>query len=192
MACAAPVLPSVQSLARQDQSTVLGLASHYGSRLHGRRTASGEKLDKMSFTAASNRFPLGSLVLVRRLDNTACAVVRINDRMSRQHRLRIIDVTHEAGRHLGMLRAGVVRVELSLLPAEHPPGPVECQALLAELPGEPAVHSPQSAQSCPNCRSTHEFGLAGQGNELDHLHLAEPTPAKRLPAPPSATEVSSP
>lgn len=34
-----------------------------------------------SFTAASNRFPLGAKVAVRRLDSDRCAIVVINDRM---------------------------------------------------------------------------------------------------------------
>ena len=47
-----------------------GSASYYGGDFHGRRTATGESFDARGFTAASNRFPLGSWVAVRRLDNS--------------------------------------------------------------------------------------------------------------------------
>lgn len=173
MACAADSALALPGLA---QDAVVGLASHYGSRLHGRKTASGERLDRMEFTAASNRFPLGSTVLVRRPSNDACAIVRVNDRMSRRHRVRVIDVTHEVGRHLGMLQAGVVRVEVSLLSADWLPvvGPVECADVLAGPP-----------RNCPDCISSDAAGLAGQPADVAN-HPAQ------IPALQPATEVSSP
>lgn len=173
MACAAD---SAQVTTEFAQDAVVGLASHYGSRLHGRKTASGERLDRMLFTAASNRFPLGSTVLVRRPGNDACAIVRVNDRMSRQHRIRVIDVTHEVGRHLGMLQAGVVRVEVFLLSADWLPvvGPVDCADVLAGI-----------QRNCPDCVSSDAAGLVGPPADLAHY------PAQ-IPALQPVTEVSSP
>jgi len=92
-----------------------GSASFYGRGFHGRRTATGDTFDMRSFTAASNRFPLGSWVAVRRLDTNRCAIVKINDRMHAKHRKRIIDVSRGVAEYLDMIRAGVVLVRVAPL-----------------------------------------------------------------------------
>ncbi|HLO64304.1 MAG TPA: septal ring lytic transglycosylase RlpA family protein, partial [Azonexus sp.] len=92
-----------------------GQASFYGHGFQGRKTSTGERYDVKQFSAASNRFPLGSLVAVRRLDNDRCAIVKINDRMHTAHRKRVIDVSHAVAEYLGMLRAGVVLVRVAPL-----------------------------------------------------------------------------
>jgi len=89
-----------------------GVASFYSARFHGRKTASGERFDRRQFTAASNHFPLGSWVAIRRPDNGRCAVVRINDRMHARHTTRIVDLAHGVAAHLNMLRDGVASVEM--------------------------------------------------------------------------------
>ena len=94
-----------------------GSASYYGQGFHGRRTATGESFDARGFTAASNRFPLGSWVAVRRLDNSRCAIVQVNDRMHGRHRQRIIDVSRGVAEYLDMIRAGVVLVRVAPLKA---------------------------------------------------------------------------
>ena len=91
-----------------------GKASFYGKAFGGHRTASGESYDHQTISAASNRFPLGSLVAVRRVLSARCVVVRINDRMG--HRRRIIDLSREAAVRLGMIDAGVTDVDVALLP----------------------------------------------------------------------------
>lgn len=88
-----------------------GLASFYGGKFNGRKTASGEVFDKTQFTAASNRFPLGSMLVVRRPVNGLCAIVRVNDRMHRRHKLRIVDLSKSAASSLEMLQVGVTRVQ---------------------------------------------------------------------------------
>ncbi len=89
-----------------------GKASYYGSRHHGRRTASGERFDQHALTAAHRTLPFGTRVKVTNLNNDRTVVVRINDR-GPHIRGRIIDLSREAAERLGMLRAGVapVRVE---------------------------------------------------------------------------------
>ena len=100
------------------ESEVTGLhgsASFYGQGFHGRRTATGEIFDLRGFTAASNHFPLGSWVAVRRLDNSRCAIVKVNDRMHAKHRRRVIDVSRGVAEYLEMIRAGVVLVRVAPL-----------------------------------------------------------------------------
>ncbi len=89
-----------------------GKASWYGTRHHGKRTASGERFDKNALTAAHRTLPFGSRVRVTNLRNRRSVVVRINDR-GPHGRGRLIDLSHRAARELGMLDTGVapVRVE---------------------------------------------------------------------------------
>lgn len=105
-----------------------GHASFYGHGFQGRKTSTGERFDVRQFTGASNRFPLGTRVAVRRLDDGRCAIVKINDRMQ-AHRKRVIDVSHSAAEYLGMLRAGVVLVRVAPLKAGSAGrGDTACQA----------------------------------------------------------------
>ena len=108
--------PSLGPHGRFVDSTLIvsGRASFYSTAFHGRRTASGETYQHHVISAASNRFPLGALVAVRRVPSARCVVVRINDRMG--HRKRVIDLSREAAVALGMIEAGVVDVEVARLP----------------------------------------------------------------------------
>lgn len=95
-------------------AVISGRASFYGASFSGRKTASGESFHHEIISAASNRFPLGTVVAVRRTLSTRCVVVRINDRMG--HRSRLIDLSREAAVRLGMIDAGVTDVEIVALP----------------------------------------------------------------------------
>ena len=67
------------------------------------------------FTAAHNHLPLGTLVRVTRLSNGEQVIVRITDRgITNRH--GTIDLCKEAAQRLGMVRAGVVRVSLEVIP----------------------------------------------------------------------------
>jgi rare lipoprotein A len=128
-----PASPSSEVVAAElidaDAFGMHGAASFYGSGFQGRRTATGERFDVQRFTAASNHFPLGSMVAVRRLDNGRCAIVKVNDRMHAKHRRRVIDVSRGAAEYLDMIRAGVVLVRVAALKAGPPPAAfANCQA----------------------------------------------------------------
>lgn len=97
-----------------------GSASFYGLGFQGRPTASGERFDAHGYTAASNRFPLGTLVRVQRLSSTMCVVVKVNDRMG--HRGRLIDLSRAAGERIGILRTGVSMVRVMRAPKGARPG----------------------------------------------------------------------
>src|SRR5690606_4269863 len=88
--------------------TAEGRASYYSSRLHGRRTASGEPYDESDMTAAHPSLPFGSRLCVTNLFNGRSTTVRVNDRGPFVG-ARIIDVSLAAARELGMLRAGTAR-----------------------------------------------------------------------------------
>ncbi|WP_340115616.1 septal ring lytic transglycosylase RlpA family protein [Pelagibius sp. 7325] len=91
-----------------------GLASWYGKRFHGLRTASGERYDMTAFTAAHPSLPFGSRVRVTNLANDRSVVVIINDR-GPFVKTRLIDVSHAAAKQLGILADGVAEVRVDVL-----------------------------------------------------------------------------
>ncbi len=103
---AAPAAPSAP-----DQLIDQGLASWYGKRFHGRRTASGERYDRHAMTAAHRTLPFGTRVRVRSVVTGKEVVVRINDRGPFK-RKRIIDLSQVAFDALGMKGRGLALVEL--------------------------------------------------------------------------------
>ena len=88
-----------------------GTASYYGSRHHGKRTASGEPFDQHALSAAHRQLAFGSRVLVTNLSNNQSVVVRINDR-GPHTRGRLIDLSRQAAQQLGMLRSGTAKVRI--------------------------------------------------------------------------------
>ena len=91
----------------------VGKASWYGRIFQHKQTASGEPYDMYQFTAAHRTLPLGSWVKVTDLKNERSVIVRINDRGPVLPN-RIIDLSYQAARVLGM--RGVDRVRLEVLP----------------------------------------------------------------------------
>lgn len=87
-----------------------GRASWYS--LPGQRTANGERMDPAAMTAAHKTLPMGTLVTVTRQDTGRSIRVRINDRGPYVDG-RIIDLTHEGGRALGILQSGTAKVCIS-------------------------------------------------------------------------------
>ncbi|WP_187264083.1 septal ring lytic transglycosylase RlpA family protein [Pontibacter beigongshangensis] len=88
-----------------------GKASFYSDRMHGHRTASGERYDKALLTAAHASLPFNTLLEVTNLKNGKTVVVKVNDRMARS-RHTIIDVSKAAALQLDMVRDGVGRVQV--------------------------------------------------------------------------------
>jgi len=95
-----------------------GMASWYGKKFHGRKTASGEIYDMEKFTAAHRTLPLGTYVKVKRVDGSGeSAVVKVNDRGPFVED-RVIDLSRAAARQLGMLEEGVAEVTVTALGEE--------------------------------------------------------------------------
>ena len=87
-----------------------GIASYYGPRFHGRRTASGERFNQNARTAAHRTLPFGARVRVDNLGNGRAVVVRVTDR-GPFVRGRVIDLSAGAARQIGM--GGLSRVCIS-------------------------------------------------------------------------------
>ena len=91
-----------------------GLASWYGTKFHGRRTASGELFSMYGLTAAHRTLPIPSYARVRHLKTGKSIIVRINDR-GPFHASRVIDLSYAAAVKLGMASAGNAQVEVTRL-----------------------------------------------------------------------------
>ena len=91
-----------------------GVASYYGPKFHGRKTANGEIFNMYKLTAAHRYYPFGTIVKVTNLSNGKSVIVRINDR-GPFVRGRIIDLSYGAAKKLGMLGSGVAKVKLKVL-----------------------------------------------------------------------------
>jgi len=91
-----------------------GYASWYGSKFHGRKTASGELYDMYGRTAAHKTLPLGTMVEITRLDNGSRVTARVNDRGPFVDG-RIVDLSYTLARELGMVEDGTAKVRLVAL-----------------------------------------------------------------------------
>lgn len=89
-------------------------ASYYANKFHGKRTASGEKYNKLKYTAAHRKFKFGTLVRVTNLRSGKSVIVKINDR-GPHVRSREIDLSRAAFMRLAVNKgSGEMRVKLEV------------------------------------------------------------------------------
>ena len=94
--------------------TYVGIASWYGPKFHGRKTASGEKFNMYKLTAAHNFLPFGTIVRVVNLANGRSVIVRINDRGPFK-KGRIIDLSYAAAKRIGIISKGTEKVKIEVI-----------------------------------------------------------------------------
>ncbi len=82
-----------------------GLADYYHHKLYGQKTASGELLKKERLTAAHRTLPFGTKVKVTCKRTGRSCVVVINDR-GPFTRGKVIDLSHQAAKQIGVLEMG--------------------------------------------------------------------------------------
>ena len=89
-----------------------GVASWYGKKFHGQKTANGETYDMYAMSAAHPTLPLPSYARVTHVKNGRSVIVRVNDRGPFLHG-RVIDLSYAAAAKLGIIGRGsdVVEVE---------------------------------------------------------------------------------
>ncbi len=113
-AAAALFLSCSQALARSgagaDSAAEKGVASYYSGSYSGRHTASGARYNPQNLTAAHPWLPFGTRLRVT-AENGHTIDVIITDRMTAAH--RIIDLSYQAARRLGIVREGVAYVSLA-------------------------------------------------------------------------------
>ncbi|MEM8551282.1 MAG: septal ring lytic transglycosylase RlpA family protein [Pseudomonadota bacterium] len=106
-----------------------GMASWYGPKFHGRKTANGERFNQNAMTAAHPTLPLPSYVRVTKKSTGKSIVLRVNDR-GPFRRGRIIDVSRAAAKELGLIKKGHAKVRVEYLgPA--PVGGTDKETLVA-------------------------------------------------------------
>jgi rare lipoprotein A len=92
----------------------VGVASWYGRRYHGQKTASGEPYDMFAMTAAHPILPIPSYARVTALRSRRSVVVRINDRGPFVDD-RLIDLSYVAAHRIGLIEFGTGEVEVELI-----------------------------------------------------------------------------
>ena len=105
--CASP------AFAKTEVKLEKGIASTYAMKFMGHTTASGQVLDRNGFTAAHNKLPFGTKLVVTNKRNGRKVEVTVNDR-GPHHKGRIIDLSPAAASELGMRRAGLAPVEIRI------------------------------------------------------------------------------
>ncbi len=87
------------------------VASWYGPKFHGRKTANGEIFDQKAYTAAHKKFRFGTLLRLTNPNNEKSIIVRINDRGPFK-RGRELDLSKAAATELGILERGVAKLNI--------------------------------------------------------------------------------
>ena len=92
----------------------IGVASYYGKKFHGRRTANGEIFNMYKLTAAHRVLPLGTIVKVTHLGSGRWVEVKVNDRGPFIEG-RILDLSFAAALELEMVKAGTAEVMIEIV-----------------------------------------------------------------------------
>jgi len=115
-----------------------GIASWYGKKFHGQKTASGEPYDMFAMTAAHPTLPIPSYAKVTNVKTGQSCVVRINDR-GPFHTDRIIDLSYAAASRIGIAAPGSGIVEVERVFASTGAAPV---VVATAAPRPPTVETP--------------------------------------------------
>ncbi|MCI0547287.1 MAG: septal ring lytic transglycosylase RlpA family protein [Candidatus Rokubacteria bacterium] len=111
--------PAAGTLTGAVGETQTGLAAYYSQRLHGHRTASGERFNNRAMTMSHQTLPYGTKVRVTNTKTGKSVVLRVNDRGPTQPD-RIVDVSRAAAQQLGFVRGGLTEVKLEVVEAATP------------------------------------------------------------------------
>ena len=93
-----------------------GTASYYHPKFVGRKTATGEIFSNSKYTAACNKYKLGTFVKVTNVKNGKSVYVKVNDRIG--HPKRVIDLTHRAASDLKFVNSGLTTVKIEVVSPE--------------------------------------------------------------------------
>lgn len=99
------------------QSEELGLASYYGDKFHGLKTAYGDTYDRNKYTCAHKRHKYGTKLKVTRIDNKKSVVVKVTDK-GPFVKGRVIDLSYVAAEKIGLIQDGVTEVKVEVVGKE--------------------------------------------------------------------------
>ena len=94
--------------------TFRGMASYYGPKFNGRKTANGEVFDMHGLTCAHKTLPFNTWLEVKNLANGRTVIVRVNDRGPFVGN-RVIDLSQGAAKEIHMIEAGVQEIEFTVI-----------------------------------------------------------------------------
>ncbi len=97
--------------------TETGSASYYATRFHGKKTSFGEVHKSTELIAAHKSYPLNTMLEVTNLENDEKVIVRVNDR-GPFSKNRVVDLSKEAARLLGIVAKGVANVSIRVVGME--------------------------------------------------------------------------
>lgn len=97
-----------------DKAYQIGVASYYGEKFHGRKTANGETFNMYKLTAAHRVLPLGTRIRVTHLGNGRWVEVKVNDRGPFIEG-RVLDLSFAAALELEMVRDGTAKVMIEII-----------------------------------------------------------------------------
>lgn len=97
-----------------------GVASFYHRSLHGNLTANGERYNHNAMTVAHKSLPFGTVLRVMDPRSDRRIMVRVNDR-GPFVRGRVLDLSGEAARRLGIIGRGTARVDYEIVNPERLP-----------------------------------------------------------------------
>ena len=147
----------------------VGIASWYGSKFHGRRTANGEVFDMNDLTAAHKTLALPSRVRVTNLENGRSLTLRLNDRGPFVDD-RIIDISRRGAQLLGFHRKGLAEVRVQYLGlAELSPDRRVAEARTEPAaPDQPVLFRPDPGFRRPGTSTARRAARAGDQSQRRH------------------------
>ena len=105
---------SSKTIEYSSSHSLVGQASWYGNKYHGKLTASGEKYNMRAYTAAHKTLPFGTIVRVINTANNKAVDVKINDR-GPFVKGRVIDLSQKAFGKIASTNQGVVPIRVEIL-----------------------------------------------------------------------------
>ncbi len=126
-----------------------GIASWYGKKFHGRKTASGEIYDMYAMTAAHPTLPLPSYARVTHARTGKSIVVRINDR-GPFHASRIIDLSYVAAAKLDLIGPGSGPVIVEAITNDDIRAQTESSKVATTATQQTALYKPQEESVSTN------------------------------------------
>lgn len=112
----------------------IGVASWYGDHWQGRLTAGGKPFDDRKLTAAHRTLPLNTRVRVTNLETGRSVEVTITDRGPYVDG-RVIDLSAAAAKRIGMVKEGLVPVQITTVAVPDPVAAPETPTKVASLDG---------------------------------------------------------
>ncbi len=86
-------------------------ATYYSDDFQGKKTSSGEKFDKNSFTCAAKSFPAGTILEIKNISNDQKIAVRVNDTPGKN----VVDLSEAAFKKISSKNEGRINVRIKVV-----------------------------------------------------------------------------